>query len=438
MFVSDFRLGLAFLAFLAGLVLATASRADEEVLKRRSALRAELQKMSDVELENRLMNPVKQPPVYPVEGAGDFVLSEMLKRDKKWAIPLLAKVAPLQYPWATPELRERLKAGDDAGRNIEVLTALRRAEGLPDPLEVVIDIDKPAITTSADRLPEFKVAVKNVDAKKEPAFLQRGGDYRTGRPERWRVIVKDEKGNEVKPILSFGFTGGGLSTSGPLEYGETWGVQIVVRNFIETPKPGKYTLQILFHNECDLARMEDIGSLIVCKSKPIELNIEKFKINVSAADAAVVRKFVGELDGDAPLKIAAGKYGRWAHDLISPNSAAGKLLGFGRPAVPLLIDEVQKKDLSPGKRAWLLSLLFSLTGENDPRKENGIVASYSYSEGPWMTASGSDGGFSSFGLGVSSTGTMIGGKIEPDKQLEFVVKWKDWLKTNCDVKIAVE
>jgi hypothetical protein len=401
--------------------------ADEVDVNRRSDLRKALQDSSAAELESRFTAPHDPKAIY-VEGARDYLLFEIVQRDKKWSVPLLTK-------WVE-ESRKDLEERNLGPSNFELMMALRRAEGLPDPVTIDIDTDEKVLKGNTNQMPVLKVAVKNVDAKKESIMLQQGGDYRTGRPERWRIVLKDEQGREVKPVLFLGSVGGGLSTTGPLEPGETWGTQLSVRSFVETPPPGKYTLQVLFHNHLFLAGMEDIDNLIVCQSKPLDFVMDKLTIETTETDAAVVKRQIADLDGAQPLKIVVGTYDKWAHDTISPNSPAGQLMGMSVIAVPPLVQAVQDKVHSPEKRAWLLSILYSLTGENDPRKYGGVLGSYSYFEGPWQVWSGKNGERTAGGIQLSSSGSMSGGKIDPAKQLDLAAKWQEWLKANCEVREA--
>src|SRR5262249_54568078 len=78
--------------------------------------------------------------------------------------------------------------------NLEVLTALRRAQKKRDPLAVVVygakDLD-----AVYPRLPHFVVSLKNADAEELPFRCEKGGDYRSGRQARWRFDVRDSQGN---------------------------------------------------------------------------------------------------------------------------------------------------------------------------------------------------------------------------------------------------
>ena len=121
------------------------------------------------------------------------------------------------------------------------------------------------------------------------------------------------------------------------------------------------------------------------------------------------------------LKIVAGTYGKWAHKLLPPESAQAKLLSIGLPAVPSLVDALHDPKLTAQRRAVILSLLFGLTGQNDPREARGVVAEYDSAEGPWAVSGDGGGGF-----GLGGTSTMTGGTIDENAQVQFAGQWETW------------
>jgi hypothetical protein len=98
-----------------------------------------------------------------------------------------------------------------APHSIGSLTALRRVQHKPDPL--LVSVDERKVECTYPDLPLFQAAVINVDAEQLPLELQIGGDYRTGRFERWRFEVKDKAGKyfPIRTVFGFG-KGGGLNS----------------------------------------------------------------------------------------------------------------------------------------------------------------------------------------------------------------------------------
>jgi len=98
-----------------------------------------------------------------------------------------------------------------------------------------------------------------------------------------------------------------------------------------------------------------------------------------------------------------------------------------------LIESLEDKALSSEKKAWLLGILFSLTGENDPRRIS--MGGYDCWKGGWQIWGGRDGESQSGGISFASKSWASGDSINDEKLEEFVNRWKDWLK-NVDVTEA--
>ena len=172
---------------------------------------------------------------------------------------------PNEWPFLDPE-------------NLELLTALRRAQRQPDPLHLQV--------TTADRdlvgnvAPPTMIAVRitNRDVEEEPAYFVFGGDNSGGRRERWRVLLTDEEGRAVgdSNFASLVVRGGGIFSFGPLSIGESGGqeVRFDLRRYVSPPKSGKYQLQVLYHNSYRIADEPDHTGLIVMKSQPIAVWVD--------------------------------------------------------------------------------------------------------------------------------------------------------------------
>jgi hypothetical protein len=397
------------------------------------ALRDSLKSMTGAELEDLLFNPPPLPTYTTAESARNrpvmemsrgYVLAEILKRDKEWATPLLEKALKQLRP------KSLTAPGKDVGCDLAILTALRRLEGAPDPLSFVVNGDAPIVKGPREGLSGLKIAMKNVD--KQTIALNQEGQQLT----RWRAIVKDKQGREA-PAISQNVFFAGQRAGGPFKPGQTWETELSLYDLVEPPPPGEATLQLLFHNEYRLAGVKDLSCLILNQSKTIDLVIEKSVVHVSAKDIELVERLVKELDGEQPLKIVAGTYGDWAHSLIDKESPAGKLLAMGAPAVPRLVEIVQDEKLSANKLAWLVCILYSLTGENDPRKDYSMLSSYSYIAGPWEAwnskerkPAGAGNTFRTSGRGSRTSSRPV----DQAKLQKLAGTWKEWLAANCEVR----
>lgn len=323
--------------------------------------------------------------------------------------------------------------------NLELLTALRRAQGKPDPLLIQVELPDRAVYATMTSLPRLKATVENVDTGHETVNFRDGGDDRSGRRDRWRLVLLDEQGRKVPDAEYVSMSGGGVYSRSHLAFGER-GDRVNVLDmseYVTPPRPGKYQLQVLYHNQIAIVHREDLSGLIVSKSEPVTLIIEPVKIHLTKSEDEEIRALIAKIDATPPLKIVAGKYGEWAHHFVSPESPHGRLLAMGAKIAPALIGELDQK-ITPERRALLFALLFSVTGDHDPRDVflgfNGrVLPVHSYVQGTWevwgrpgeMMLGGST------GSGTWPRADNINAAI----QKEWTKKWQAWLK---DADVVVE
>ena len=311
-------------------------------------------------------------------------------------------------------------AAADVTHTLETLTALRRVQGKGDPVRV--EVAGPAEVRSVfPALPRLDVSLVNCDVGGEAVPFTRGGDYRSGRQARWRVEARDEAGTPL-PVRGPGFgMGGGLFSIGRLGPGEKWGTSLAVESFVPALPPGRYTLRVLYHDSVCLADEPAVDGLIVCASGPLTLTVAPLVFAEDEVDAGKVGDLLGAFDDKRRLKVVAGTYGAWAHDLVPPGSPQGKLLALGLPAVPPLLDALDDPELTPSRRAVVLSLLFSLTGQNDPRDAAGVLGGYDSADGPWSVV-----GDGAAGIGWGERHVPGGAKVDDAAQRVFARRWTPW------------
>jgi hypothetical protein len=88
-------------------------------------------------------------------------------------------------------------------------------------------------------------------------------------------------------------------------------------------------------------------------------------IHLTEWDLASARQLVRDLNEKDEIRILIGKYDKESHKFISPASPQGRLLAMEWKAVPALILTLEDPNLSYRKRGWILSLLYSITLEDD-------------------------------------------------------------------------
>ncbi len=362
----------------------------------------------------------------------DMVLSEIVRRRRPESEVLLR--GHLEALMARTVKRHESDPGDPGScYNLGLLTAIRRLEGRPDPLAVVVGTPATPLTCTPLSLPRLKVAVKNVDVENYEVGLTLGGDYRSGRQARWRLVVVNEAGEPlaVRPHEDAVIIMGGLYRLGVLKPGESWETVLDMRSFVAAPLPGKYRLEVLYHNTQTIVDMTDLSGLTVFTSPPIPLVVDPTVIELSAEDRRAAREWIAAIEPGETVKLVMGTYGEWAHPLIAPDTPEGKLLTMGLKAAPPLVAALQDETLSPGKRGTILALLYTLTGEHNPRHVLGRVE---FANGPWAVWGGPPGEHRSGGMSFGGTGSSHGQPYLPGQQ-ELVKKWAEWLGT---VKVKEE
>jgi len=319
---------------------------------------------------------------------------------------------------------------------VSVLTALRRMQKKPDPLQVDL-VGTKEFQTDFPFLPNVEVALVNKDAEGEAFSVTRGGDYRSGRQARWRFEVLPRERTVPLPIRTrFGDgTGGGISSSGPLPVGETWTTVLNMSSFVDALEPGEYDVRVQYHDEHSISEMPEISGMIVAAAAPFKLVVKPMTVDATPQELKDVHAWLRAIPNNEPLKIVSASYSDAHHEFISPKTPQGKILTLGFPAVPALIDDLSAKDVSVEQKAWAFAMLFSITQQRDPREANGVLASYEYVEGGWRVAGGKGGNDDIVGFGLGGKGSRSGGSIDAVKQEAFAEGWRAW-KRNIRVKGA--
>jgi tetratricopeptide (TPR) repeat protein len=320
-------------------------------------------------------------------------------------------------------LKNLPRARDDF-KSMEVLTALRRVQGRPDPVQIVVR--EPLVQESHfPDLPVFNASLRNVDSLGQPSGFTEGGDYRSGRLTRWRFQVQDSRGVPL-PILNSNSGEGGRFERTSLHRGEEWATMLSMSDYVAVPGPGEYKVRILYHDSRELMCFQLLAGRITCQSPEIRLKVSPRIIEVSAEERTRVKKWLKSLNPKGPVKVVAGAYGPWAHKFLDPTSPAGQILTPSWKSAAVLFEELPREDLPAKQRAWILALLFSITGANDPRDDPSVVlGDYESHERPRVISGGRPGQPPSGGSSWSEPWS-VKGTIDPNKQKAFARCWNGW------------
>jgi hypothetical protein len=388
----------------------------------------------------------------------ESILSEVIRRGGGEAEKLLAAKLAAQDAKLAAALdafhtekdetnrRKQWQAVCELERNVELVTALRRVQKKPDPLAVIVDRSE-RIEGGTRDLPTLKVALKNVDLEKREIGINKGADYRSGRHARCRIHVWDSDGKLLPHLPRLSPQGGGLSDEGPLQFGETWEVELALASYVKISSAGKYEAQVLYADSGIIADIDTPGVLdrmIVFRSETFELHVEhgpKIAIRLKQDEMETAKALIRRLKGDEPLRILIGDYVDKHHDFISPDSPQGALLNMAWQAVPALIEALEDENLTFRTRAWLISLLFSITLEHelDPTAEDGnfmprwrgVLPDYE-TRGSIVTTVRTQRGYSQEWRG---DGKRIGGNEDTDRQRTFAKKWLRFRDEYIDMEI---
>jgi hypothetical protein len=158
--------------------------------------------------------------------------------------------------------------------NRQLLTALRRAQLRPDPIEIeIVSIGRDA-QGKAVRGPLILSRIKNVDEEGEPFHLQSRESFKD--PELWRVQLLCARGElmESVDIGAFDAPDGGPVVNGALRSGMSENCDLIdARHYLKAPPPGKYRL-VLVHAIRAIANDDDLAGRIVWKSAPVPVVVE--------------------------------------------------------------------------------------------------------------------------------------------------------------------
>ncbi len=308
-------------------------------------------------------------------------LLEMARRGtENWKTILAAELARIR--------------SDDEGRHRSnhrealYLTVLRRAQGKPDPLTVLIDLEAKLEVV----FPEFPIltcVLRNDDVDEESFVVSEGGSYRSGRFARCRLDVTGPDGRPVPALSRFGSAGGGVLSRRVLESGEVIRFSIRLSDYAAFTSPGDHRVQVLYHDENDIADEETAAGRIVSASAPFTLRLHAREEQVTRAAVEAMRRWVGEIDASATIPLVSG---HWRPDLGFVEEVKGpedRLFRKGFAAVPVLIDALEDKRLQPERRAWIIAMLWNITGLHNPAgyANLGVLGSYRWIR-DWPTSEG--------------------------------------------------
>jgi len=241
----------------------------------REALLVELRLLSD---ENLYARAAQAPEYGFVDRCSEFscCLTEMVRRGMH------------------KELKHLQEARPKGEFDLQLLTALRRAEGKRDPLKILVELPKLDRDGVPSTYPLIVTKQRNVDVEEKTLHLTMGGDYRSGRSERWRVHLTDTVGRRVEDSNFMSWHGGGILHGRELKAGETTEspLHLDARSYVKPPASGRYMLQVV-HSDSYIVDEPNLVGMIVWSSEPVAVIVRNHGVASYPVSAIPLAWIVG-------------------------------------------------------------------------------------------------------------------------------------------------
>ncbi|MHC4405547.1 MAG: hypothetical protein ACYTG0_38365 [Planctomycetota bacterium] len=341
-----------------------------------------------------------------------------------------------------------------------LLSAIHQLEQRPPPVRIEICGEKSRDVVWTE-MPALEIALVNQHPDRETVVWQEGGNYRHGRRESLGFDVTDDMGR-VMPVVVPSMMRGGMIHDVELKVDERWRQRVPLASYCKTLAPGRYRVRAAYAFGSPVGCIQDKWKSFMIMSNPVEFVVQPREITVTKAKQKSVSEHLEEMElsmpfvkqreqqdlvaklgrwlqaftgrSEPPLRFIDGKYDPETHkSFIPPESPAGQLLQLGWVAVPSMIDVLGDEQLHSDKRAWILALLYSITGVNDPRSDYmvawtdapaGVLLSYEYkSARGWSVVHSEESGEpASFSMGFGGGG-RADSSVNLENQLRFAKRW---------------
>jgi hypothetical protein len=155
--------------------------------------------------------------------------------------------------------------------DIELLTALRRVQKKTDPLTIATP--KLMRINTGKVVQSLTVSISNTDPEGIGLLFEEGGDDRSGRRERWKLLIVDHPEVSIlePPNKQLG---GGLLLGKVLKSGEAVELDLDIRAYIKIPPPGNYKGMLLFHHNEHIGQIRSVNDLTIFASKEFPVIVE--------------------------------------------------------------------------------------------------------------------------------------------------------------------
>jgi hypothetical protein len=248
---------------------------------------------------------------------------------------------------------------------LDFLTAMRRIEGIDDPLKVSI-VDA-TVNNEWPTLPRVTLLFQNVDSSKRSFELNLAPSY-------FEIELRNDNTQQLKRLEILPHRRGVGSGYGPLQHFEGQILELPLSDYTTELEPGEYSISV----HCRPAGSMRPGADFAYQSKVSWFDVSPRYVYQSDSEAEEIRALLKAIDRSKPpvlidRETSIGEaYGLWATRAIPVESPVGRILIQGWSAVPILLEELRDTNLSLQERSHTLAFLYSITGQLSPLHERSI------------------------------------------------------------------
>ena len=317
---------------------------------------------------------------------------------------------------------ERAKTDPRDIDDLALLTALRRIQGKPDPLAIQV-VGLPELECTFPQAPTIPLRLRNIDVDGE--LFQFTFGWRYGgvnllpgyAPIQFAVEVLDASGTFIPAIPVEPMDGNFSLDHSAFEKDIELTYELPLELYLQWPAPGEYQMRVLYHDEDAIGMKADCRGWMASSSSWVVVHVKSKRIRVDRAEHCVLADRIAEIDLSQPVLLVRG---HWDSDLAfdrAPDSPQDRLFHAGWKAVPALLEALESKDLEPKRRAWVLGLLWNITGVLNPAHEGALGAFHWSAAWPGTTYKGGK------PIYMEASGSTDDADLQPEKQHELTQRW---------------
>jgi hypothetical protein len=303
-----------------------------------------------------------------------------LRGGEQWAGRIAARLDAIRT------VRET--TGEVHGMDLELVLTLHRMAGRPDPVRLELPAPSPC---AFPELPRLSLHVAN--RGEYAVAYSDGGNYRSGRLNRFHVEVWDTAGRRVGHYEWPSLDEGGFQGRALLAPGASFPVTLPLGHYVHPLPAGVYEARVHYSDSGPVAHRCEVEGAVTVVSERFAFQVVPRVVRSTRVEQRRAEELVQALPRVGPVVVLRRGRGERAHRPVELDTAVGSLYRVGWPAVPALVQYVGRSDIDPVQRGWAFSVLYGITGWWEPPAAT-LGAYEVYDEvGDIGVARGASGGF---------------------------------------------